>query len=78
VIGEHLLLIYYAVFEDAMAQLCTCFSSLFIKSSICFFFPHKKRMHKRRVELAKYLYDEVSTKGYYVVIKESKVRRRQI
>jgi hypothetical protein len=35
-------------------------------------------MHKRRVELAKYLYDEVSTKGYYVVIKESKVRSRQI
>jgi hypothetical protein len=76
VIGEHLLLIYYAVFEDAMAQLCICFSSLFIKSSI--FFSHKKRMHKRRVELAKYLYDEVSTKGYYVVIKESKVRSRQI
>ena len=31
-------------------------------------------MHKRRLELAKYLYDEVSTKGYYFVIKESKVR----
>jgi len=43
-----------------------------------FFFSHKKRMHERRVELAKYLYDEVSTKGYYVVIKESKVRSRQI
>jgi hypothetical protein len=56
------------------------FAYVFLLSSskVLFFFSHKKRMHKRRVELAKYLYDEVSTKGYYVVIKESKVRSRQI